>query len=65
MTRPTKKTANDLVWNLLVAAKIALGAEGSTPSPTDRKRLYDAVVAIENACVIDGKFKWKNAGCAK
>lgn len=58
------KSAQQLACDLLIAAKIALGAEGSTPSPTDRKRLYDAVVAIENACVKDGKFKWKNAGCA-
>ena len=65
MTRQTKKTADKLVWNLLMAAKIALGAKGSTPSPADRQRLYDAVVAIETACVKDGKFMWKNAGCAK
>jgi hypothetical protein len=58
------KPAQRLAYDLLIAAKIALGAEGSTPSPIDRKRLYDAVVDIENACVIDGKFKWKNAGCA-
>jgi hypothetical protein len=59
------KAAQQLADNLLMAAKIALGAEGSTPSPTDRKRLYDAVVAIENECVINGKFKWKNAGCTQ
>ena len=59
------KPAQKLATNLLMAAKIALGAEGSTPSPIDRKRLFDAVVAIENACVIDGKFKWKNAECTK
>jgi len=55
------KSSQDLAYNLLIAAKIALGAQGSTPSPDDRQRLYDAVVAIENACVIDGVFKWKNA----
>jgi len=59
------KPAQRLADNLLMAAKIALGAQGSTPSPIDRKRLYDAVVDIENACVIAGTFKWKNAGCAK
>lgn len=59
------KLAQQLADDLLIAAKIALGAEGSTPSPIDRKRLFDAVCAIENACVINGKFKWKNAGCAK
>lgn len=61
MNKPAQKLAD----NLLLAAKIALGVEGSTPSPIDRKRLFDAVCAIENACVINGKFKWKNAGCAK
>lgn len=65
MLSKLKPTPNDLVWNLLATAKIVLGAKGSTPSPTDRKRLYDAVVAIETACVKDGKFKWKNAGGAK
>lgn len=55
------KPAQRLAYDLLMAAKIALGAEGSTPSPTDRKRLFDAVVAIENACVLNGKFKLKNA----
>ena len=59
------KDAQQLVDNLLTAAKIALGAHDSTPSPIDRKRLYDAVVAIENACVIDGVFRWKNAKVAK
>lgn len=61
MNKPAQKLANDL----LLAAKIALGAPGSTPSPCDRQRLYDAVVAIENACVKDGVFRWKNAGCGK
>lgn len=59
------KPAEQLATNLLMAAISALGAEGSTTSPIDRKRLFDAVVAIENACVIDGKFKWKNAWCTK
>ena len=59
------KAAQRLANNLLMASKIALGAEGSTPSPIDRKRLFDAVCAIENECVINGKFKWKSAGCAK
>lgn len=58
------KAAKKLADNLLIAAKIALGAEDSTPSPTDRKRLYDAVVAAENACVKKGTFNWNNAGCA-
>ena len=58
------KAAQQLAHDLLIAAKIALGGHGSTPSPTDRQRLYDAVVAIENACVIDGVFRWKNAGRA-
>lgn len=61
MNKPAKK----LLYNLLIAAKMALGEAGSIPSPTDRKRLYDAVVAIEDECVKDGVFKWKNAGCAK
>lgn len=55
------KAARKLADDLLIAAKIALGAAGSTPSPIDRKRLYDAVCAIENACVIDGTFNWNNA----
>jgi hypothetical protein len=58
-------TVQQLADNLLMSAKIALGAKGSTPSPQDRQRLFDAVCAIENACVKNGKFKWKNAGCAK
>ena len=57
--------AHQLATNLLMAAISALGAEGSTTSPMDRKRLFDSVVAIENACVIDGKFKWINAGGTK
>jgi|GEM_PF-5558767 hypothetical protein len=59
------KAAQQLADNLLMAAKVALGATGSIPSPIDRKRLYDAVVAIENECIKDGKFKWKYAGCEK
>ena len=59
------KPAQRLADNLLMAANIALGAAGSTPSPIDRKRLYDAVVAIENACIKKGKFKWNNAKVAK
>lgn len=55
------KPAQQLAWNLLTAAKIALGEKGSTPSPIDRERLHDAVVAIENACVKNGVFKWGNA----
>ncbi len=55
------KAAQQLADDLLIAAKVALGAHDSTPSPTDRKRLYDAVVAIDDACVIDGVFNWKNA----
>jgi len=55
------KPAQELAYNLLIAAKIALGAQGSTPSPDDRQRLYDAVIAIEDACIIDGTFNFKNA----
>lgn len=49
----------DLVWDLLVAAKLALGPDGSTGP--GREFLSDAVVAIENACVKNGKFKLKYA----
>jgi hypothetical protein len=55
------KAAQQLADNLLIASKIALGAEGSIPSPIDRHRLYGAVVAIEDSCVIDGVFNWNNA----
>ena len=51
----------ELFWDLLLAAKIALGADGSTTSPTDREHLYDSVVAIEDACIKNGRFKFKNA----
>jgi hypothetical protein len=40
---------SELVWNLFQASSIALGADGSTPSPIDRKRLFNAIVAIEVA----------------
>lgn len=60
MNKASKKLATDL----LIAAKIALGAAGSTPSPIDRQRLLDAVIAIEDNCVKNGKFNWNNAGCA-
>lgn len=58
-------TLKDLVDNLLLAAKSDLGTEGSKPSPTARKRLFDAVAAIEIACIKNGKFSWKNARCSK
>ena len=58
-------TMEGLADNLLMTAKCYLGAEGSTPSPASRKLLYDAVVAIENACVKDGLFQWENAGRAE
>jgi len=59
------KAARKLADDLLIAAKVALGAAGSTSSPIDRQRLLDAVIAIEGKCVKKGNFKWNNAGCAK
>lgn len=50
-------SANHLVNNLLLSAKMALGAAGSTTTPEDRERLYQAVIAIENAMVERGKWQ--------
>ncbi|MDP4028518.1 MAG: hypothetical protein Q8P42_06065 [Gallionella sp.] len=40
---------DQLTFNLLMSAKIVLGATGSTPTQADLKRLHDAVVAFEDA----------------
>lgn len=57
MSRPTIATPNQLVENLMIAAKIALGAEGLTTTPPDRKRLYDAVVALEHGVIVEGNWR--------
>jgi len=60
MSTRQKITPNNLVCNLLIAAKIALGARGSTTTPEDRERLYQAVVLIEDG-MVDEKGCWRLA----
>ena len=49
MKNISEKPKSELVWNLFQAASIVLGADGSTASLIDRKRLFNAIVAIEVA----------------
>jgi len=58
MNKPAQKLFNNL-W--LSAIAVAASGKETTPSPADLRRLYDAISSIEDACIKDGIFKWKNA----
>ncbi len=57
------KPAPNLFNNLWVAALAVASKEN--PSTDKLKNLNFAIKAIENACIINGEFKFENVGVAK
>jgi hypothetical protein len=49
--------ANDLFWDLFIAAKIAFSVSGSNPAPDSLDRMNNALVALEEEMVTKGVWR--------